>query len=134
MLSIKSILETCIQEISIGIFMKRKIWLLALILWIGLIFIISINKYIDIMEYFILYILIYLNIKNMNICGFKLLLNCLYISLFIAVVDETILSLVLINTYQVDNIIVNIVGAFVGFVVIYLYTKFIKRDNGVCKT
>ena len=70
--------------------MKRKIWLLVLILWIGLIFITSINKYIDIIEYFILFILIYLNIKNMNICGFKLLLNCLYISLFIAAVDETV--------------------------------------------
>ena len=114
--------------------MKRKIWLLVLILWIGLIFVISINKYVDMIEYFILYILIYINTKNMNICGIKLLLNCLYISLFIAVVEETILSLLLLNTYQVDNIIINIVGAFVGFVVIYLYNKLIKKDNGVCKT
>ena len=39
-------------------------------------------------EFFVLYILVYLNIRYFNICGLKLLSNGLYVCLFVATIDE----------------------------------------------
>jgi len=83
-------------------------------------------------EFFVLYILIYLNIKHLNMCGLKLLLNGLYLSLFVSVIDETIQLSSIGRSFQVTDIITDMLGSLLAFVVIYIISKYIKKDYGVC--
>lgn len=120
--------------------MNRRIKMLVLILWV--IAILLVNRFIDntlyiryikAAEFFILYILIYLNFKNLKMCGLRLLLNCLYLSLFISVADESIHSLVSKIEFQVDIVIIEITGSLIAFAVIYLLTRFSKKKDESCE-
>lgn len=85
-------------------------------------------------EFFIFYILGYMNLKYYPMCGLKLLLNGLYLSLMIATIDETIQLFVSGRTFQVSDLITDMLGSLLAFIIIYIISKFIKKDYGACMT
>lgn len=84
-------------------------------------------------EFFALYILVYLNIRYFNMCGIKLLLNGLYLCLFVATIDESIQIFISGRGFQVSDFITDLFGSLIAFLLIYIISKYIKKDYGVCK-
>ncbi len=84
-------------------------------------------------EFFVLYILVYLNIRYLNMCGLKLLLNGLYVCLFVAIIDENIQIFVKGRGFQVSDLITDLFGSLIALGIVYIISKYIKKDYGVCR-
>lgn len=119
--------------------LNKKVTIAALCIWVA--FILILNRFIEDLnllgyiksaEFFLLYVLIYLNFKNLKMCGLKLLLNCLYLSLFISVVDETVNQMVSGNMFEVNTVIYEISGSLIAFAIVYFITRYNNKKNSSC--
>lgn len=85
-----------------------------------------------IFEFFVLYILFYFNLKYYAMCGLKLLLNGLYAVLIVATIDESIQIFSSGRAFQVSDLILDLLGGLIAFIILYIYSKYIRKDYGVC--
>ena len=152
--------------------MKRKVFLILLILWTAFIFFnslknapdsieqssviknivssviikiydeeppASVEKYIEmnlmddvrnlahIFEFFVLYILAYLFFSSRGFCSYQLLLNALYYSLIVAIIDESIQIFVPGRALEVADLMKDIIGCFIAMIIIFAIKSIRKK-------